>query len=1121
MLLKVRSRSLVAVLIGAGLVLSFSGSALYGQRFDGSLRGTVKDATSAVLPGLKVTAVSDSTGTSYETATSSTGTFFFPNLLVGRYTVNVEAPGFKKVSLKNVDVLANQTAEANAVLEVGDVTTEVSVTAGSELISTTTSQLGGSISERALSDLPNSVLGGNPLNLAVMFPNTTTQGGGVSGEGGSIGGNRPRSNNFTIDGVDNNDVGIAVSLAPVIQDAVAEFNLLTNQFSAEYGHSTAGQFNIITKSGTNQLHGGAYFYGQNRKLNALDNLQKAAIQAGDIPGKPRYDFARTGGNAGFPILKDRVFFFGAYEYQTRGRANTGVTLLSPTSAGLATLNSLAANASVREILAQIPPSSTPSRSVTVNGTSIPIGNLQFFAPDFFNQHDFQTNLDGSFTNNQVRGRFLFDRRREPNPNLVLPAPQFTGSLASNHKKVILTDVWTMSPRTVGDFRVSYSRDIKDYTVPGTFRNFPNVSIDDLGLSFGPEDNSPQATIQNTYQGVANFSHSFGPHQFKWGGEYRDWIAPQDFLPRARGEWDYATLSPLVNDLVPNGTNGALRGAGLSRFAGNQQAFYGFVQDDWKATQNLTLNVGLRYEITTNARDAKLQELNAIASLPGVFDFRKPTVDKNNFGPRVGFAYSPGGGLFGGAGRTSIRGGAGIAYDVTFQNLVLLQLPPQLQTEQNPDLTCASASRPAWCATRTGFLAGGGLLAVNVPPTTQAEARSATQAIIVDQTQPKTFTWTLSVQRQVSDNWEFEVRYLGTRGLSLPVQVRRNAISVFENNPGLVLPTYFSASQVPATVPATAVNRGQFLGAEDLRYSAQGFDGGFVTAFDPVGSSAYHAGSIEVNRRLSRGLWLKSGYTYSHTIDNSTNELFSSRVNPRRPAYAYNIRNERGNSALDKPHKATVAWVYELPKPDFGNRFANGILNGWQFNGGYIYESGQPVTAISGIDSNGDLDSAGDRALLNPNGVGLTGSGVNYVIRSATGATSISPTIPLNAQGRPNDGVVVGYVAQNPSARFIVAEAGTQGGTVGRNTLRSEPINNFDLSLFKNTNITETKRIQFRAELYNAFNHRQRTLGKRTFEQFTDNALSTSYANASSLLFLNNGQFSGGNRTIQLSLKFLF
>src|SRR5207244_3189385 len=231
----------------------------------------------------------------------------------------------------------------------------------------------------------------------------------------------------------------------------------------------------------------------------------------------------------------------------------------------------------------------------------------------------------------------------------------------------------------------------------------------------------------------------------------------------------------------------------------------------------------------------------------------------------------------------------------------------------------------------------------------------------------------------------------------------------------------------------------------------------------------------------------------HTIDNSTNELFSSRVNPRRPAYPYNMRDERGNSALDKPHKATMAWVYDLPKPNLGNKFASGILGGWQFNGAYIYESGQPITVISGVDSNGDRDTAGDRAILNPNGAGLTGSGVSYVVRSATGATSISPTLPTAAQG--GSGVVVGYVAQNPAARFIVAEAGTQGGTVGRNTLRSEPINNFDLSFFKNTNVTETKRIQFRAELYNAFNHRQRTLGKRTYEEFKDNALSTSYANA--------------------------
>ena len=749
----------------------------------------------------------------------------------------------------------------------------------------------------------------------------------------------------------------------------------------------------------------------------------------------------------------------------------------------------------------------------VNGTTIPIGNLQFFAPDFFNQHNFQTNGDANFTNHQLRGRFLYNRGREPNENPDLPAPQFTGDIASDHRKVIITDIWTVSPRVVADFRAGYSRYVNAFTVPDQFKNFPNVAIDDLGLSIGPEGNSPQGGTQNTYQGVANVSHAAGAHAFKYGAEYRNWISPSQFLPRGRGEWDYANFSQLVNDLVPEGLNGALRGAGLSVFAGNQQAIYWFAQDDWNVTPNLTLNLGLRYEFTTNARDTKVQKLNAIANLPGVLDFREPRTDKNNFGPRFGFAYSPSGGLFGGAGRTAIRGGFAVAYDITFQNLPLLQLPPQLQTEQNPELTCAGASRPSWCATQRGFLAGGGLLQVNVPPATQAEARSATQGIMPDQRQPKTLTWTLSIQRQFGSNWQTEVRYLGTRGLSLPIQVRLNGISVFERNPNLVLPTYFSSSQVPATVAATAPTRAQFLAARALRYEDQGFDGGLLTTFEPVGTSIYHAGSVELNRRMANGIWLKSGYTYSHNIDTATNELFSSRVNPRRPEDPNNLRNERGNSALDKPHKFTIGWLYEFPRADVSSAFARGILNGWQFNGSYIVETGQPITVISGIDSNGDFDSAGDRVILNPGGVGLTGSGVDFVVRGVTGATSISSTNPGSAS-------VVGYVAKNPTARFIVADAGART-TVGRDTVRSPKINNFDLSFFKNNNITESMKIQYRLEMYNAFNHRQRTLGSASYRQFNDNALSTSYSNASSQLFLNDGQFNGGSRTIQMSLKFIF
>jgi hypothetical protein len=458
--------------------------------------------------------------------------------------------------------------------------------------------------------------------------------------GGSVGGNRPRNNNFTIDGVDNNDVAVTGPLSPVIADSVAEFNLLTNQFSAEYGHSTAGQFNVITKSGTNELHGSAWYYGQNRNLNANDNLINAAIKAGDIPGSPRYDFNRTGGSAGAPIIKNKLFFFGAYEYQTRGRATTGVTVLAPTSAGLTTLNSLAANSAVRAVLAQLPTASSATRSETVNGQAIPVGPFQAFAPDFFTQHDFQTNVDATLGAHQLRGRFLYDRFRQPNVNADLPLPQFTGNQAVDNRKVVFTDVWTLSPRLVNDFRTSYSRNVFALTVPDAFSNFPNVAIDKLGLSFGPDGNAPQSGVQNVYQFLNNLSYLTGRHQLKGGVEFRHWIAPANFLPRSRGEFGYANLESLVNDLKPNGLNGALRGAGSGFFAGNQSAIYWFFQDDLKVTKNLTLNLGLRYEYTTNARDTNLQTLNAVSSVPNLFEFRKPETDKNNFAPRIGFAYAP-------------------------------------------------------------------------------------------------------------------------------------------------------------------------------------------------------------------------------------------------------------------------------------------------------------------------------------------------------------------------------------------------------------------------------------------------------------------------------------------------
>jgi hypothetical protein len=1095
-------------------------NAVFAQRLDGSLRGEVKDASGAVIPGAQVTALNESTGVSQETITSSAGIYLFPNLLVGKYTVTIQAPAFKKLVLKNVQVLANQVSDAAATLEIGDISVMMVVVGGGERISTTSSQTGGSIEQRAVVDLPNPVMGGNPLNLALTFPNTTSQGGGVLGEGGSVGGNRPHSNNFTIDGVDNNDVATTGSLQPVIQDAVAEFNLLTNQFSAEFGHSTAGQFNIITKSGTNGLHGSAFYYGQNRNLNAGDNLVDAAIRRGDIPGKPRFDLNRAGATIGGPAIRNRLFLFGAYQFQNLGRAATGVSVFTPTQAGLATLNSMAASPQVRDLLAQLPAASSSTRSVLVNGQTIPVGTYQAFAPDYGTYHDYQANADADLGMHQLRGRFLSSRYRAPNVNYSLPLPEFTGALSQDSNKVAFIDNWTLSSRLVNDFRSSYSRFVQRLGVPGQFSGFPNVAIDDLGLNYGPEPNSPQSRIQNVYQWLDTLNFIAGRHQFKAGAEMRHWIAPQNFLPYSRGQWDYATLSELVNDLVPTGLNSAMRGAGSGFFAGNQSAVYGFLQDDFKAGANLTLNLGLRYEYTTNPRDAALQELNAIASVPGLFDFRAPKTDKNNFAPRFGFAYAPkfdSGFLkkvFGEAGRSSLRGGFATAYDVNFQNLITNRLPPQLQTLQTPSLSCAMANQPFWCGTGKGFLAGGGLLQVNVPPTAQKDARSATQSYMVDQRAPKTMTWSLSFQRELGREWSLELRYLGTRGLNLPVQARLNAITVFEDHPELALPTYFSNSDVPATVPLTAPTRAAFLAARDLRYGSLGFDGGFITAFEPIGNSIYHAGSVEINRRFGQGLFAKANYTFSRAIDDSTNEFSSSTVNPRRAQNPYDMANERGLSTLDMPHKFSLSWLWEMPKPHGDGFLLRHMLAGWQLNGTYFAQSGQPITALSGADANGDQDSAPDRAVVNPNGTLMAGTGVNYVLRDpTTGAASISPTSPGNSR-------VVGYVAKNPSAIFVTAQAGTIS-TAGRNTIRTPGQNNWNLSIFKNTYVAEGKYFQFRIELFNAFNHRQYSLGLGTYQQFVNNALSSSYANVSSLNFLNATQFSGGNRVVQYALKFMF
>jgi TonB-dependent receptor-like protein len=677
---------------------------------------------------------------------------------------------------------------------------------------------------------------------------------------------------------------------------------------------------------------------------------------------------------------------------------------------------------------------------------------------------------------------------------------------------------------VNDFMFAFSRSVgPQLVVPAQYTNFPNVEIDDLGINIGPNGCSPQTTIINTYQLADSVTKVFGSHTVKFGAEIRDYISPSNFLPRARGEWDYATLQTFISDGIPDGANGDLRGAGSGFFAANFKSFYGFVQDDWKATRKLTINAGLRYEYNGVPRDEALQNLNAIANDPGLgLIFRTPKADKKDWAPRLGFAYDPTG-----SGKWSVRGGMGLFYDIYPVNFPQLNLPPQLQTQQVDTLTCSLPGKPLWCTDITaGFLQTGGLLQVNVPPVKRDDARGATQGLMTDIVEPKILSWSLSVQHEIAANTSVELRYIGNHAVSLPAQVRPSQASAFDPRfPGggiTPLPTYFSASAVPGVVAAPASTLATFNGFQNNPLAADKF-GSIFTEIPGLAMSLYHGGSVNVIHRLGHGLYVQGDYTWAHVDDDATAELFSTRVNPRRAEDGYNLKSQWGRSALDIRNKFAMAVAYELPSVHMSNAIARGFLNGWEWITTYLAETGQPVTALSGVDSNGNGDSSGDRTILNPNGTGRTGTVVDQVCNDGGGGTTRIVTASAAACADAN---VVGYVAENSAARYVQAGKGAKSN-VGRNTISTPGLNIWNMSLLKSITLTERWKMQFRIATYNTFNHPNPSIGLPTNNGTIDqndnpNPLSTTYPFVTAgNLFLNSSEFNAGSRRMELGLKVIF
>ncbi|ADW71415.1 TonB-dependent receptor domain-containing protein [Granulicella tundricola] len=1136
------------------ITMTLAAGSSFAQTTSGDIAGTVKDASGAVVPHASVTVKNEETGVTVNVTAGNSGDFHASNLLPGKYDLAVSAPGFQPSRLNGVLVELNKTSTSDVSLSIGTSTTVEVVADAGAVIDTTTTNLSQTFSNVELSNLPTTSTGFGVINASLLSPGVASAGGIGIGTGPSVGGQRPRNNNFTIEGIDNNDKAVTGPLIYIPNDSVGSFTLITNQFSPEFGHSSGGQFNTNIVSGTNTFHGKLYEYFQNRDLFA-----GLGSQASKPALRPRYDNNRYGAQLGGPILHDKLFFFANFERNSIG-SNPSLFSCVPTAAGKATLATLTNNGfsatNLQQFLLYTPAAnvtgangagidagadaacgnqaSGPQSLTVYSGTAlnsatglyasgtptvIPLGNYQTTgaAPSDFDV--LTTSVDYTITpKDSFRGRYVYNRLTSTDTGAgTVPFEQFYTTAPNRYQLIALSEFHTFTPNLTNELRIGFNRHSNtitagNFTYPG-LDSFPNFYYGDLGqfnLSLGPDSNAPQFTIQNLYQLTDNISYVKGKHDVKIGFDGRKYISPQGFTQRARGDYEYNGLTEFLHDLAP--TSFGERSTGNLTYYGDQTALYGYGNDTWRLTPTLTLNYGLRYEFTSVPVGERAQALNANASVPGLVTFQAPKPAYKNFAPRAGINWAP-------DEKTSVRAAFGIAYDVLFDNLGTLSFPPQYSSTNDVGNVGNPQPGDPNFLKNGGLPAGtGGILTFANTPTGIAAERAATAAFLPNQVTPYAETYTLTVQRTIASNYTMEIGYIGTRGIHLPMQDQINVQPrVTAANQ---LPTSLTgATTVTAAPGASTLAKIQALSNIVPAWNAAGFTSK-ITSYQPYSSSNYNAGIVNLTRRMSHGLSANLSYTYSKTMDDATAEVFATTLTPRRPQNSQNIAADYSRSALDRTHRATLAAVYDLQLYKHSNHYLlrNGVGN-WTISPIYTYESPEYVTVLSGVNSNlnGDSGNAIDRTIINPNGAA-----------SHTTSSTVHAQYAANLAGLCGVGVTqcaantVGYVADNPTAYYIQAGVGTLPNAP-RNSLATRPINNFDVAAYKRINFRERYSFEFGAQAFNVLNHAQYTPGTvNNVNSTSSTGADLPYQTVGNAFFAQPGKvFTNNGRTMQLSGKVNF
>jgi len=1239
--------------------LLFTAITAVAQVTTGNLQGVVKDPNGAVVAGAAVKVTNVDTGITKETVTNDEGFYRVTNLTPGpNYKIEVSATGFTAAAVEKVAVrLATENNVDIGFTQAAGASGTVIVTDEAPLIQSTQSQLAQSYTPEQLTQLPFN--GGLVDNLALLTPGVVTPGDTdfANGVGISANGSRGRSNNFQIDGQDNNDNSVAgPSLFISNTEAIGEFQVITNNYSAEFGRNSGAQINTITKPGTNEFHGALFWYHQNSALNASDNIDDRT--RGDFAFYARNGFSdfaglaerrvtdpfrnnRFGGALGGPIKREKAFFFVTYQGDlTRGEATSsgigsgGYTFTRESAALAQSLGlpgaSILTNTGVGggpafvqgvgQFFVVPPAADTDGDGVadtftapggglfnslfvrTPSGAIVPLqtGEGVRVLKSDSTSHQLITRIDYNLTHKDVLvGRYIFDDTEFP-----LGTGRFTAGavfdVPSRNNNLGLQYTRTLSSNWVNEARFNFSRlDLKfgdpdgPLPAPGIqFTGTRDLEFNPTALTFGTANNLPQSRLVDVYQYQDTVSATKGNHALKFGADIRQQKTANFFLPNFLGTYTFGGSNPFLTSLsatsglIPAGTpfvfdDGTPRtgfratafenlllgrprtinfARGNPQVETNQNDFFFFVQDDWRVRPNLTLNLGLRYEYSTQPFNPIIEASNAREADPStaIFDPTFPlafrtaplvATDKNNFAPRVGFAWSPnfdfGGGRFR-DGRTVIRGGFGVAYDPSFFNIV----------------TNTVTAAP-FAATGTVNQVPGGPGSVVFPflPSTIAELNltpgtNGGDPRLFNQTRvdpnlynPYTLQFNFGIQQELFKNSVLEARYVGSRIVGQYQTVNGNPSVAFLNRAaqclGLDAGTFSHGHVVgtPAGSAAAACAGAGFNNAPGTNGNGR-IDPSFglVRLRNNGAMSTYHGLQTRFDTRFRNDLVLNMNYTWSKTIDNAS-EIFSTLGGGTTVAHSQDpfdiTAGERGLSAFHQKHNFTANFIYSLPWHRDQRGYVGHALGGWEVSSIIRMGSGRPYTPVNFVasydptwDVNTFIGSGGLRPFNgNPSApVGTLAVGNVAAQNFIGGVTTDSPTgfwiyNTLSPGSQPTPGTL-------NDARLVYNDFGmfsllgipldaleafnhfrTPYGDVGRNTFSGLPFYGVNMALFKTTKLTENLKLEFRVEAANLLNRRNFGV--------PDPVTEDAYLGGAVGSFQNPGWNNGSQRELRLGMRFIF